>query len=256
MASSLDGRSGANPPSSPTAVDSFAVGERPAKSLVGLRSPPQGLGEGSRADGHDHELLEVDRVVGVHATVEDVHHRDRQHMGVGSADATGRGAARARPPRPGPPRATSPGWRWRPAAACPACRRGRSARGRRRAGRARPARSGRPGDLAVDVATAPRTPLPEKRSSPSRRSKASWLPVDAPDGAMARPWAPESRTISTSTVGLPRESSTSRATTSRWCSRTLLPLDVDPLAGRRGPRLLPARSSIGGTPCAPLFSSP
>ncbi len=46
-----------------------------------LGAHPQRLGEGARADGDDHELLEVDRVVGVGAAVEHVHHRDRQHVG-------------------------------------------------------------------------------------------------------------------------------------------------------------------------------
>ena len=54
--------------------------------VVGLGAPAQRLGEGRRADRHDHELLEVDVVVGVHAAVEHVHHRHRQHVGVGAAD--------------------------------------------------------------------------------------------------------------------------------------------------------------------------
>ncbi len=37
-------------------------------------------------DRHDHELLEVDRVVGVNAAVEHVHHRHRQHVGVAAPD--------------------------------------------------------------------------------------------------------------------------------------------------------------------------
>src|SRR5688500_10450755 len=61
--------------------------------------------------------------------------------------------------------------------------------------------------------TARRTPLPPKRSSPSRSSAASNCPVDAPDGTMARPVAPDARNTSTSTVGFPRESKTSRAAT-------------------------------------------
>jgi len=60
--------------------------------------------------------------------------------------------------------------------------------------------------------TALRTPLPPKRAlSSSRSSRASWTPVDAPEGTAARPKAPSSRTTSTSTVGLPRESRISRA---------------------------------------------
>ena len=45
---------------------------------LGARAQP--LGEARRADRHDHELLEVDRVVGVRAAVEHVHHRHRQHV--------------------------------------------------------------------------------------------------------------------------------------------------------------------------------
>jgi hypothetical protein len=51
-----------------------------------LGAPAQRLGEARRADRHDHELLEVDVVVGVLAAVEDVHHRHRQHVRVGAAD--------------------------------------------------------------------------------------------------------------------------------------------------------------------------
>src|SRR5258706_9842776 len=59
------------------------------------------------------------------------------------------------------------------------------------------------------------TPLPKKRcGSPSRSSIASREPVEAPDGTAARPMAPDSTSTSASTVGLPRESRISRATTS------------------------------------------
>ena len=86
MASSLDGRSGAKPPSSPTAVDRPRSWRTLLQHVVRLDAPAQRFGEARRADGHDHELLEVDRVVGVHATVDDVHHRHREHVGVGAPD--------------------------------------------------------------------------------------------------------------------------------------------------------------------------
>ena len=60
-------------------------------------------------------------------------------------------------------------------------------------------------------ATACETPLPAHAPPPSRSSTASCTPVDAPDGTIARPSAPDSRRTSTSTVGLPRESRTCRA---------------------------------------------
>jgi len=60
--------------------------------------------------------------------------------------------------------------------------------------------------------TAFRTPLPPYRVlSPSRNSKASRLPVDAPEGTQAKALTPDDSVISTSTVGLPRESKISRA---------------------------------------------
>ena len=80
------GRFGAKPPSSPTAVDRPRVVQHAGQRVVGLDAPAQRLGERGRAHRHDHELLQVDGVVGVHAAVDDVHHRHRQHVGVGAAD--------------------------------------------------------------------------------------------------------------------------------------------------------------------------
>src|SRR5262245_65192111 len=63
--------------------------------------------------------------------------------------------------------------------------------------------------------TALSTPLPPYRVlSPSRSSSASREPVEAPDGTAARPMTPDSSNTSASTVGLPRESRVSLATTS------------------------------------------
>src|SRR5262249_27202905 len=62
--------------------------------------------------------------------------------------------------------------------------------------------------------TAFKTPLPRYLDlSPSRSSRASCSPVEAPEGTAARPKAPDSRVTSASTVGLPRESMTWRART-------------------------------------------
>ncbi len=41
-----------------------------------------------RADWHDHEFLEVDRVVGMRAAIDDVHHRNGQQVGVWATDIT------------------------------------------------------------------------------------------------------------------------------------------------------------------------
>ena len=70
-------------------------------------------------------------------------------------------------------------------------------------------------------------------ASPSRSSSASCSPVDAPDGTIARPSAPPSSPTSASTVGLPRESRTSRA-----CSQTISVMRghyTGAVRGSRGP---------------------
>jgi hypothetical protein len=68
--------------------------------------------------------------------------------------------------------------------------------------------------VLLTFATALDTPFPIQRFlSPSRNSMASFSPVEAPDGTAARPCAPLSRSTSTSTVGLPRESMICRAFT-------------------------------------------
>ena len=60
--------------------------ERRAQGVKNLRPGAQRLGEGFGAERHDHEFLEVDRVVGVHAAIDDVHHRHRQDPRRGAAD--------------------------------------------------------------------------------------------------------------------------------------------------------------------------
>ena len=46
-----------------------------------LGAHAQCFGEGGSAHGHDHELLQVDVVVGVGSPVEDIHHGDGEHAG-------------------------------------------------------------------------------------------------------------------------------------------------------------------------------
>ncbi len=55
-----------------------ARGEALLQRVEDLGADAQALGEAARPGRHDHELLEVDRVVGVGAAVEHVHHRHRQ----------------------------------------------------------------------------------------------------------------------------------------------------------------------------------
>src|SRR6266852_6443661 len=82
--------------------------------------------------------------------------------------------------------------------------------------RARWSAASRPAmDLAISVlalATALSTPLPRYFDlSPSRSSRASCSPVEAPEGTAARPRMPPSRMTSATTVGFPRESRIWRA---------------------------------------------
>ncbi len=62
------------------------VGQQPGQGVVGLDPPAQSLGEGSGADGHQHELLHVEVVGRMGATVEHVEHGHGQDVGVGPAD--------------------------------------------------------------------------------------------------------------------------------------------------------------------------
>ena len=63
-----------------------AVVEQVLQGVVRLHAPPQCFGIARRSDRHDHELLQVDRVVGVDTAVDDVHHRHGKDMSVGAAD--------------------------------------------------------------------------------------------------------------------------------------------------------------------------
>jgi hypothetical protein len=54
--------------------------------VVDLRAPAQRLPEGRRTDRGDHELLNIDASVGMCAAIEDVEHRDRQHVRVHTTD--------------------------------------------------------------------------------------------------------------------------------------------------------------------------
>src|SRR4051794_410256 len=99
--------------------------------------------------------------------------------------------------------------------------------------------------------TAVLTPLPPKASPPSRSSTASNSPVDAPDGTIACPAAPDFSNRSTSTVGLPRLSRTWRAGTRSisLIGRRVLPVPGTgrPHASARAPGRGRARSrsSVG-----------
>ncbi len=55
--------------------------------MVDLSAPAQAFSEGGRAQGHHHEFLGIGGLPGgVRAAVEDVHHRNRQHVGIHAAN--------------------------------------------------------------------------------------------------------------------------------------------------------------------------
>ena len=55
--------------------------EHTAEVVEHFGTHAQSFGEGGSTHRHDHELLEVDAVVGMGTTVEDVHHGDGKHVG-------------------------------------------------------------------------------------------------------------------------------------------------------------------------------
>ena len=138
----------------------------------------------------EHELLEVEVVLGVRAAVDDVHHRHRQDVGVRAAEPAiqrlagvlGSGLGRGQ-------RAAEDGVRSEPAL-------------RRRPVELDHRRVQLPlilGEKPVSsrasspftCSTARETPFRARRSPPSRSSTASCSPVEAPDGTAARPSAPD-----------------------------------------------------------------
>ena len=56
-----------------------ALGENLLQMVEHLGAIAQRLAEARRADGQDHELLDVEAVVGMRAAVDDVHHRHGHH---------------------------------------------------------------------------------------------------------------------------------------------------------------------------------
>ncbi len=115
-----------------------AVVEDPLESVEHLRPGPDRLAERVDPDRGDHELLEVGRVDGVLAAVEDVEERDRQDPARRPRRDSGTAAGRTTPRRRGRRRATRRGSRSRRGWPCSASRRGRSARRRSPAGPPRP----------------------------------------------------------------------------------------------------------------------
>ncbi len=53
-----------------------------------FRADPHSLGTAGGLEGHDHEFLDIDIVIGMGAAIENIHHRHRQQLGVGAANVT------------------------------------------------------------------------------------------------------------------------------------------------------------------------
>ena len=218
-AASFESRSGAKPPSSPTAVArprSCSVLLSAWKTSTPVRSASE---KRRRAHRHDHELLEVDLVVGVRAAVQHVHHRHRQHVRRLAAEVAPQRQAGLGRGRLGRRRATRRGSRWRRAAPCWACRRARSSRGRAPAWSAasspRTASAISPFTFATAWRHALAAPAPRRRrAARPPRTRRSRRRTARRRGRRRR----TSARTSTSTVGLPRLSRICRACT---CSISL-----------------------------------
>jgi hypothetical protein len=63
-------------------------GEVLLQRVEDFRTDTNGVGNAFSAGGQDHEFLHVDRVVGMLAAIDDVHHRDGQDVGVRATDVT------------------------------------------------------------------------------------------------------------------------------------------------------------------------
>ena len=178
IASSAKPSSGAKPPSSPTPVD-MPCSCRTFLSEWKISSrDAQRFGERVRAARHDHELLHVERVLGVRAAVDDVQHRHGQDVGGAAAEPAVERDAGVRRPPPWQRRASTPRM-----AFAPRRRLVRRAVEPRSSARRAPRwsvgihPSQRLGELVVDVARPLRSrPCRATRSPPSRSSTASKLP--------------------------------------------------------------------------------
>ena len=85
IARSVDSRSGAKPPSSPTPV-ARPSSWRTAFSAWKTSAPMRSASENDRPGGHHHELLEIEPILRVHSAVDHVQHRHRKRVRGGAAE--------------------------------------------------------------------------------------------------------------------------------------------------------------------------
>ena len=203
IAASVEGRSGAKPPSSPTAVASPRSSSSFAsvwKTSTATRSASENVSAPAGTTMNSCRSSELPRM---RAAVDHVEHRDGQHVRACAADpAVQRHAGAAAAAFA----AASERAEDRVRAEARLVLRPVELDQRRidaRAGRRRRRRGAPAAISSSTLRTACETPLPSQASPPSRSSSASCLPVDAPEGTAARPTAPPSSSTSTSTVGFP-----------------------------------------------------
>src|ERR671915_2151841 len=241
-AASFESRSGAKPPSSPTAVErprSCSVRLSAWKTSAPVRTASEKVGApaGSTMNSWKSTLLSAwapplsTFIIGTGSTRAASPPRYR-HSGWRSSAAAARAAASETPRIAFAPRRDLSGV---PSSSISA--------------RSSPAWSSTSAPCTASAispltfATAFVTPLPSQASPPSRSSVASNSPVDAPDGTAARPCAPERSTSSTSTFGFPRESRIWRAwTVSIWLKLSALLCHARPRVERElvvGPEIVP-----------------
>ena len=92
--------SGANPPSSPTPVESPLDLRIPLSVWKTSTPARRASAKVAKPDGAHHEFLRVEAIVGVGAAVDDVHHRDRKRARAGAAEIPVERQARGRRGRP------------------------------------------------------------------------------------------------------------------------------------------------------------
>ena len=187
-ASRVEARLGAKPPSSPTVGVVACALQRVLQRVEHFGAHAHRLGEARRADRHDHEFLEVDRIVGMHAAIDDVHHRHGQQRRLRPADiAIERHALRGGLGLGRGHRHAEDGVGAEPLLVL-ACRRDRAGAGRGRAGRRRRSRPARWRISPLTASTAFLHALAAVARCRRRAARcASCAPVEAPEGTAARP---------------------------------------------------------------------
>ena len=210
---------GAKPPSSPTAGVVAGALQRVLQRMEDFGAHAHGFGDARGADRHDHEFLEVDRIVGMHAAIDDVHHRHGQQRRARAADIT----IERRSPRASASALAAASDTPRMALAPSRFLFSVPSRSRRRWSSPRWSAASKPVSAFADLAVDRLDRLPHALAAVALAAVAELMRlVRAGRGAGRAPRRGRdgrpSSTTSTSTVGLPRLSRISRPTMVRWRS--------------------------------------